>query len=153
MLCFNLFIAVISYSFGQIQEDKAAKEADEKSDSESESDSDESPDGTPDEEFQGKELQDSSPDRKPSLGDVAMEEDAKSEEGTGKGAGGVINSGFSNAQRLKLRTQGASAFLTSSNNSSNEPEKELTHAEKKQFKKAQKGQDEIRRYSVNLTLY
>ena len=61
----------------------------------------------------------------------------------GQGAGGAINSGLSNTQRLRLRMQGVSAFLSSDTHQ--EAEIPLTDEQKKEFSEVAKGQDNIRR--------
>jgi vacuolar-type H+-ATPase subunit F/Vma7 len=165
MLCFNLFIAVISYSFGQIQEHAHSED-----DSEQEEEEDDGGESVPpsssssllsssecaaskadaasSDDLEGKD--DGAGDlAKMKAPDDAADKESSSEPGAGKGAGGVykrwrgIKAGFTNAQRQKLRTQGVSAFMSS--DEAVAEEQPLTSGQKQQLKKATAAQDDIRR--------
>ena len=188
MLCFNLFIAVVSYSFSQIKveenKQRAQKEQEEAEEAELamqqaeamvtqaeakgdlvalveakehyemlekkwqveaeeaeaarkelESESDEDSGGTEAE---------SDPAMTEATKESSVGPGQTSTGAVGQGAGGTINSGFSNTQRLRLRMQGVSAFLTSGKGEEAQMNP-LTDDQKKEVYEVAKGQDNIRR--------
>ena len=150
MLCFNLFIAVISYSFNQIQGGNKDENEDDDLDSDSDSDSNEeiqeaeiAAASEADIQNEVVEAENSNCSSVPQSAGID-EPDSRSEGGAGQGSGGVINSNFSSTQRLKLRMQGVSAFL-SDGDAAPEEDVPLTNKEKKRFKKAEKEQLDMRR--------